>query len=50
VPEGMAKYKLAKGKRKTPPTRGLAPCLILIVSGVVLMSLFFYFMLKSAGN
>jgi hypothetical protein len=43
----MAKYKLAKGKEKPSQTRGLIPCLLLILSGIVLMSLFFYYMLKS---
>ena len=46
----MAKYKPATGKKKPAQTRGLVPCLILIVSGVIIMSLFFYFMLKSAAS
>ncbi len=43
----MAKFKASKGKPKISQTRGLVPCLLLIVSGVVLISLFFYGMLKS---
>jgi hypothetical protein len=46
----MGKFKPAKGKAKPAPTRGLVPCLIVIVSGIVLMSLFFYLMLKSAAS
>jgi len=44
----MAKLKTAKSKRKKPATRGLIPCLLVIISVVVLMSLFFYAMLKSS--
>lgn len=51
----MAKYKplkSAKGKKTVaPPTRGnwrAIPCLILIVSGVALVSMLFYSMMKSS--
>lgn len=46
----MAKFKTAKRKPKVSPTRGVIPCLLLVVSGIVLMSLFFYGMLKSGGK
>jgi hypothetical protein len=45
----MAKFKAAKRKPKVSPTRGLIPCLLLILGGIALFSLFFYAMLKS-GN
>ena len=45
----MAKYKLAaKTKAKPSRTRGLIPCLVLIVGGIILFSVFFYYMLKSS--
>ena len=45
----MAKFKpISKSKTKTSQTRGLIPCLILVVGGIALMSLFFYYMMKSA--
>lgn len=43
----MAKFKSAHRKPKVSPTRGLVPCLLLIVGGIALFSLFFYAMLKS---
>ena len=47
----MAKFKpVSKTKRKTSKTRGLIPCLILIVGGIVLFSLFFYAMLRSSSS
>jgi hypothetical protein len=46
----MVKYKAPKGKPRPSSTRGLIPCLLLIVSGIALMSLFFYLMLKGAGG
>ena len=47
----MAKFKRAgKSKSKPKATRGLVPCLILIVGGIALMSLFFYAMLKSSAK
>jgi len=46
----MAKFKPA-GKNKPKPSqmKGLIPCLILILAGIVLFTLFFYAMLKSSG-
>ncbi len=45
----MAKYKAAgKGRKKPAETRGLVPCLILLLAGIVLFSFFFYYMLKSS--
>ena len=46
----MAKYKVARGKPKPSSTRGLIPCLILIVLGTALACFFFYIMLKPAGS
>jgi hypothetical protein len=47
----MAKFKLArKGKTKEAPSRGAIPCLILLVSGIALLSLLFYAILRSAGS
>ena len=45
----MAKIKLA-GNRKPAisPTRGLIPCALLILGGIVLFGYFFYYSLKSA--
>ena len=45
----MAKLKLAGKKKKAAAARpgGAIPCIILIVSGIVFMSLLFYVMLKS---
>ncbi len=45
----MAKYKLAgKSAAKAKPTRGVIPCLLVILGGIVLMSLLFYAMLSSS--
>ena len=45
----MAKYRpINKSKTKTSQTRGLIPCLVLILAGIALMSVFFYYMMKSA--
>jgi hypothetical protein len=47
----MAKFKpINKSKQKTSQTRGLIPCLVLILSGIALMSVFFYYMMKSAAQ
>jgi hypothetical protein len=46
----MAKFKPVRDKKKPSSTRGLIPCLLLIISGIVLMSLFFYLMLRSSGS
>lgn len=46
----MAKFRAA-GKKKTAPKRpgGAIPCIILVVMGIVLMSLLFYAILRSAA-
>jgi hypothetical protein len=46
----VAKLKLA-GKKKKAAARpgGAIPCIALIVLGIALISLLFYYMLKSAG-
>jgi hypothetical protein len=46
----MARFKLVKGKSKTavPGARGGVPCVILLVSGMFLVSLLFYAILKSS--
>ncbi len=47
----MAKFKpIHKGKPKKSQTRGLVPCLLLILGGIALMSVFFYYMMKSAAQ
>jgi hypothetical protein len=46
----MAKFKsAARSKPKISPTRGLIPCLILVLAGIALFSVFFYAMLKSGS-
>ena len=46
----MAKFKPAKpGKKKESKIQGAIPCLILLVSGILLLSLLFYGMLKSGS-
>jgi hypothetical protein len=47
----MAKFKPARGKRKTasPPAAAL-PCVILILLGMVLVMLFLYFVLRSSNT
>jgi len=44
----MAKFKPARGKKKEAPTRGAVPCLILLISGMALVLLLLYFVLKSS--
>jgi hypothetical protein len=46
----MARYKLASKNPKRSAKRGLIPCALLIIAGIVLMSALFYAMLKSAAN
>lgn len=47
----MAKLKPAKGgKKKKSSIAGAIPCLILILSGMALLSLLFYAILRSAGT
>ena len=43
----MAKFKPAKGKAQPASARGAIPCLILIVSGMLLVALLFYMFLRS---
>ena len=47
----MAKFKLAKGKHKSSalPNRGL-PCVILLISGMALLLLFVFLVLKYANG
>lgn len=44
----MGKFKPAGKKTKPPPRPGAVPCVILVISGMVLLSLLFYSILKSA--
>lgn len=49
----MAKYKKATGKKPTPPpekTRGLVPCAIIILIGIAIVGLLFFYSLQSSGN
>jgi hypothetical protein len=46
----MGKFKPARAKKKGASSRGAVPCLILLVSGIALISLLFYAILKSAGS
>ena len=43
----MAKFKPARGKQAPPSARGAIPCAILIVTGMLLVALLFYSVLKS---
>ena len=45
----MAKYKLAGSKRAKPPapTRGLIPCAIVLILGMGVVFMLFYFVLQS---
>jgi hypothetical protein len=43
----MARFKPAKAKKKAPPSRGAIPCIILLISGMALLSLLFWAILKS---
>jgi len=43
----MAKFKPAKAKKKAPPARGAVPCIILLISGMALLFLLFWSILKS---
>jgi hypothetical protein len=44
----MPKLKTAKAKPQKKDARAAVPCLILILSGMLLVSLLFYSMLKSS--
>jgi hypothetical protein len=45
----MAKFKPAKAGKKAPKKQGMIPCLILLLSGMALLSLLFWAVLRS-GN
>lgn len=45
----MAKYKFARGKKKKKSNLGAIPCFFLIISGVALVTLLFYAILKSGS-
>jgi hypothetical protein len=46
----MAKYKLvgSKKSRAKSDARGLVPCVIIVITGFILISLLFYALLKSS--
>jgi hypothetical protein len=45
----MAKFKPAKGKaRKSRAPQGGIPCVILVISGMLLVMLFLYYVMKNA--
>ena len=49
----MAKIKKATGKKPAPPTpstRGLVPCAMIILIGMGIVGLLFFYSLRNAGN
>jgi hypothetical protein len=47
----MAKFKPAKGKRKsTPVPQGGLPCVILVIVGVLLIMAFLYYVMTHANG
>lgn len=44
----MAKFRPARGRRRDAPIRGGMPCLILMISGMILVALLLYMVLTSA--
>ncbi len=47
----MGKFKLARGKTKaTTSSKGALPCLILIIGGMALIGILFYYVMKSSLN
>lgn len=49
----MAKFKKATGKKPAAPpasTRGLVPCAIIILVGIAIVGLLFFFSLQSSGK
>jgi hypothetical protein len=46
----MAKLKPARGKSKSTAPRGGIPCLIALVSGMLLVMLLLYLVLKNASG
>ncbi|MCW5980110.1 MAG: hypothetical protein KIT09_18655 [Bryobacteraceae bacterium] len=45
----MAKIKPVKGKKKKESRKSAIPCFVLIISGMALLSLLFYAILRSAA-
>jgi hypothetical protein len=45
----MAKIKPARGKKKKKTGPSAIPCFVLIITGMVLLSILFYAILKSAA-
>lgn len=45
----MAKFRALKGKAKKAPMTGAIPCLVLILSGMALVMLLWYAIVKSAS-
>ena len=46
---GMAKFKPVRAKKKDAPrVQGGLPCVILLISGIILVMLFLYWILASA--
>jgi hypothetical protein len=46
----MAKFKPARGKKSKPgPPQGALSCVVLIVTGMLLVMLFMYFVMRSSG-
>lgn len=43
----MAKFKPARAKPTPPPKPGAVPCLILLLSGLILLTLLFWAVLSS---
>lgn len=46
----MAKIKPVKGKKKKSRNLEALPCLLVLVSGMILLGLLFYAIMKSAGS
>jgi hypothetical protein len=47
----MAKFRPAKGKaRKTRAPQGGVPCVILVISGMLLVGLFLYYVMTHANR
>jgi len=46
--ELMAKLRPAGKRPKPASTKGLIPCLLLVLGGIALISIFFYYSLKAA--
>jgi hypothetical protein len=47
----MAKFKPARGKKaRIAPPQGGVPCVILIISGILLVMLFLYYVMKNANG